>query len=171
MLQDPLTLYKLIVLYMLDRVTFPLTAAQISDFILEQEYTNFLTLQQIMSELTEAGMLSSQTIGNRTLLKITPEGSETLHFFDNRISLSIKQDIDTYFRENEMTLRNEVSVQSHYYKSTSGEYEANLIAKDKNITLINLTLSVPTEEIARGICENWQPKNEQIYQYLIQELF
>ncbi|MBP3204670.1 MAG: DUF4364 family protein [Lachnospiraceae bacterium] len=171
MLQDPLTLYKLIVLYMLDRVTFPLTAAQISDFILEQEYTNFLTLQQIMSELTEAGMLSSQTIGNRTLLKITPEGSETLHFFDNRISLSIKQDIDAYFRENEMTLRNEVSVQSHYYKSTSGEYEANLIAKDKNITLINLTLSVPTEEIARGICENWQPKNEQIYQYLIQELF
>ena len=156
---------------MLDRVTFPLTAAQISDFILEQEYTNFLTLQQIMSELTEAGMLSSQTIGNRTLLKITPEGSETLHFFDNRISLSIKQDIDAYFRENEMTLRNEVSVQSHYYKSTSGEYEANLIAKDKNITLINLTLSVPTEEIARGICENWQPKNEQIYQYLIQELF
>ena len=124
-----------------------------------------------MSELTDAGMLSSQTIGNRTLLKITPEGSETLHFFDNRISLSIKQDIDTYFRENEMTLRNEVSVQSHYYKSTSGEYEANLIAKDKNITLINLTLSVPTEEIARGICENWQPKNEQIYQYLIQELF
>ena len=171
MLQDPLTLYKLIVLYMLDRVTFPLTAAQISDFILEQEYTNFLTLKQIMSELTEAGMLSSQTIGNRTLLKITPEGSETLHFFDNRISLSIKQDIDAYFRENEMTLRNEVSVQSHYYKSTSGEYEANLIAKDKNITLINLTLSVPTEEIARGICENWQPKNEQIYQYLIQELF
>ena len=29
MLQDPLTLYKLIVLYMLDRVSFPMTTAQI----------------------------------------------------------------------------------------------------------------------------------------------
>ncbi|MBR1852996.1 MAG: DUF4364 family protein [Lachnospiraceae bacterium] len=171
MLQDPLTLYKLIVLYMLNRVTFPLTAAQVSDFMLEREYTNFMTLQQVIAELSDAGMLSSQTIGNRTQLKITEEGIETLHYFDNRISPSIKQDIDHYFQENEMTLRNEVSVQSHYYKSTSGEYEANLIAKDRNITLINLTLSVPTEDIARGICENWQTKNETIYQYLIQELF
>lgn len=171
MLQDPLTLYKLIVLYMLNRVAFPLTAAQISDFVLEREYTNFMTLQQAIAELTDAGMISSQAVGNRTQLKITEEGIETLHYFDNRINPSIKQDIDTYFQENEMTLRNEVSVQSHYYKSTSGEYEANLIAKDKDITLINLTLSVPTEEIARGICENWQTRNEKIYQYLIRELF
>lgn len=40
-MSDPLTLYKLIVLYMLNRVSFPLTAAQISDFILTREYTNF----------------------------------------------------------------------------------------------------------------------------------
>lgn len=36
MTQDPLTLYKLIVLYMLNRVDFPLTKAQITDFILEK---------------------------------------------------------------------------------------------------------------------------------------
>lgn len=171
MLQDPLTLYKLIVLYMLNRVNFPLTAAQIQNFILEQDYTNFLTLQQVFAELEDAGMLSSQTIGNRTQLKITEEGIQTLHYFDSRISPSTKQDIDDYLQKNEMTLRNEISVQSHYYKSTSGEYEANLIAKDRNITLVNLTLSVPTEELARSICENWQTKNTEIYQYLIQALF
>ena len=59
MLQDPLTLYKLIVLYMLNRVTFPLTAAQVSDFILGKEYTNFLTLQQVINELTDAGMIAT----------------------------------------------------------------------------------------------------------------
>ena len=171
MLQDTLTLYKLIVLYMLDRVAFPLTAAQIRDFILEQEYTDFLTLQQVFAELKDAGMLTSQVMGNRTQLSITEDGVQTLHYFDSRISPATKQDIDEYLLKNEMTLRNEVSVQSRYYKSTSGEYEANLIAKDRTITLINLTLSVPTEEIARGICENWQNKNEAIYQYLIQELF
>ena len=45
------TLYKLIVLTMLDRVDFPLTNAQISDFILTKEYTNYFTLQQVLSEL------------------------------------------------------------------------------------------------------------------------
>jgi len=171
MLQDPLTLYKLIVLYMLDRVTFPLTNAQISDFVLEKEYTNFLTLQQVISELTEAGMISSQSIRNRTHLAITKEGRETLHYFENRVSDAIKADIKTYFRANEFTLRNEVSVLGDYYKSTSGEYEAHLVAKDRGINLIDLTLSVPVEEVAAAICDNWQKKNQDIYKYLIQELF
>ena len=44
--QEPLTLYKLIVLYLLNKVSFPLTMAQVSDLILEKEYTSYLTLQQ-----------------------------------------------------------------------------------------------------------------------------
>ena len=171
MLQDTLTLYKLIVLYMLDRVTFPLTTAQISDFVLERVYTNFLTLQQVINELSDAGMISSQSIRNRTHLSITKEGQETLHYFENRISDAIKSDIKSYFRENEFALRNEVSVLGDYYKSTSGEYEAHLVAKDRGINLVDITLSVPVEEVAAAICENWQNKNQEIYQFLIQELF
>ena len=156
---------------MLNRVTFPLTTAQISDFILEKEYTNFLTLQQVINELTDAGMVTSQSIRNRTHLAITEEGRETLTFFQNRINDAIKEDINSYFRENEFALRNEVSVLGDYYKSTSGEYEAHLVAKDRGINLVELTLSVPTEEIAASICDNWQKKNEDIYKYLIQQLF
>lgn len=171
MLQDPLTLYKLIVLYMLNRVTFPMTTAQVSDFVLEREYTNFLTLQQVINELTDAGLISSETIRNRTHLSITDEGRNTLSFFQNRINEAIKQEISTYFRENEFSLRNEVSVLGDYYKSTSGEFEAHLVAKDKGINLVDITLSVPTEEMAAAICDNWQKKNEGIYKYLVEQLF
>ncbi len=171
MIQDPLTLYKLIVLYMLNRVTFPLTHAQISDFLLEREYTTFLTLQQVINELADASLITAQAMSNRTYLTITSEGRDTLRYFGNRISDAIKEEIDTYFREKEYNLRNEVSIQSNYYKSTTGEYEASLIAKDKDIPLVTLTLSVPTPELAASICDNWQKKNQEIYQYLIQELF
>ncbi len=171
MLQDPLTLYKLLVLYMLNRVSFPLTAAQISDFVLDRGYTNFLTLQQVISELTEAGMVSAQTIRNRTHLAITDEGRETLLFFENRISDAIKKDVNEHLTENEFALRNEVSVLGDYYKSTSGEYEAHLVAKDRGINLVDITLSVPTEEMAASICDNWQKKNQEIYQQLIKQLF
>ena len=171
MIQDPLTLYKLIVLYMLNRVSFPMTTAQISDFILDREYTNFLVLQQVINELTDANMISSETIRNRTHLAITDEGRDTLNFFQNRISDAIKQEINTYFRENEFSLRNEVSVLGDYYKSTSGEYEAHLVAKDRGIRVVDITLSVPDEATAAAICDNWQKKNQNIYQYLIQQLF
>lgn len=170
-MQDPLTLYKLIVLYMLDRVNFPLTKTQVGDFILEKEYTNFLTLQQVISELIETDLITAESIRNRTHLAITKEGQETLSFFENRISDGIKADIKTFFKENELELRNEVSVLADYYKSTSGEFEAHLIAKDRNINLVEITLSVPVEETAATICDNWQKKNQEIYQYLIKELF
>ena len=147
-MQDPLTLYKLIVLYMLNRVDFPLTKAQIGDFILEKEYTNFMTLQQVIGELIDAGLITSQTMRNRTHLLLTKDGEQTLQFFGNQISNSIKKEIDDYLKENEITLRNEVSIIADYYKSTSGEYEAHLVAKDKGINLIDLTISVPVEETA-----------------------
>ena len=171
MLQDPLTLYKLIILYMLDRVKFPITNAQISDYILEKEYTNFLTLQQVISELTEANLIDARTVNNRTHLHITDEGRETLYYFDNRINDTIKAEINQYFRENEFDLQEEVSVVGNYYKSTSGEYEAHLTAKERGNNLVEIKLTVPTKEVAESICDNWQKKNQEVYQELVKWLF
>ena len=39
------TLYKLIIMHMLNKVEFPLTNSQISQFSLENEYTNYFTVQ------------------------------------------------------------------------------------------------------------------------------
>lgn len=171
MLQDPLTLYKLIVLYMLDRVSFSMTAAQVSDFILEKDYTNFLTLQQVISDLAESKLITSETVRNRTHLSITPEGRETLFCFQGHISFAIRQEINEYLKQNEYALRNEVAVWGDYRKAPDGDYEAHLGAKDGNVNLVELTLSVPTEKLASSICDNWQKKNQEIYQYLIGELF
>ena len=156
---------------MMDRVKFPLTTAQISNYILEKDYTNFMTLQQVISELTEAGMIQARTVGNRTHLHLTDEGRETLSYFQNRINDTIKTEINEYLHENEYALQEEVSVLGNYYKSTSGEYEAHLIAKDRGNILVEIKLSVPTKEVASSICDNWQRKNQEIYQELVKQLF
>lgn len=156
---------------MLGRVNFPMTKTQVDDFILEKEYTNYMTLQQVIAELIDTKLIVAKTIRNRTHLSVTEEGKSTLTFFQNRLSEAIKSDIDGYLKENELELRNEVSIQSNYYKSTSGEFEAHLLAKDKNITLVDIKLSVPIEEMASSICENWTKKNQAIYKYLTEQLF
>ena len=171
MIQEPLTLYKLIVLYLLNKVSFPHTMAQISDLVLEKEYTSFLTLQQVIHELTEAGLISSKTLVNRTHLQITEEGRSTLSYFENRISDAIKSDINDYLKKNELEMRNESSIQSNYYRTVNGEFEAELTASDKDVNLVTVKLTVPTEELAISICENWQNRNKEIYQYLTTALF
>ena len=155
---------------MLEQVDFPLTTSHISEFILEQGYTNYITLQQALAELTETGLVDSQTVRNRTRLTNTKEGSETLQFFGNRISDAIRDDIAKYFGENEIALRSEVNVQADYYKSTSGEYEVRMIARDKETLLVDLTLSVPDSTMAQQMCDNWEKNNQQVYQYLMEKL-
>ncbi len=171
MTQDPLTLYKLIVLYMLDKVNFKLTYSQISSFILEKEYTNFLTLQQVISDLQDAELIKTDALMNRTFFSITSEGQNTLKYFGNRISDTIKQEIDNFLMEKHLELKNEASITANFYKSTSGEYETELIAKEKEIELVNIKLSVPTKDMAETICDSWYNKNQQIYKYLMEELF
>lgn len=171
MAQDPLTLYKLIVLYMLSKVDFKLTYSIISGFILEKEYTNFMTLQQVISDLQETELIRTEAVTSRTFFSITPEGEETLKYFGNRISDTIKQEIDTFLTEKHLELKNEASITANYYKATSGEYETELIAKEKDIELVNIKLSVPTKDMAETVCDGWYQKNQKIYKYLMEELF
>jgi len=156
---------------MLNKVNFSLSSSQIGDFILKNEYTNFLTLQQVFADLKENSLIQAQTIRNRTYYSITDEGVNTLTYFQSRISNAIKEDINQYFEQNEMELRNEVSVLADYHRSSNGEYVAQLWAKDHETELVTIELTVPTEEIASSICLKWKNKNEEIYQYLTEQLF
>lgn len=171
MTQEPATLYKLIVLYILNKATFPMTNSQLGNFILEKDYTDFLTLQEVLIELVESNLISSKTIGNRTLISSTDDGKNTLSFFGNRIPNAIKEDINAFLSDNSIELKNEVSILSNYYKTTDGNYEAELLAKEKDQILIHLKLGIPTEALALSICENWTSKNELIYKYITEQLF
>ena len=169
--QEPLTLYKLIILYVLNQVTFPLTRAQISDLFLEKGYTGFLTVQQAINELTQSGLINAKTLANRTHLQITGEGRDTLSYFENRISETIRDEIQDYLKKNELEMREESSIRSNYYRADNGEFETELTAMDREVPLVTIRLTVPTEELAISICDNWQKRNRQIYQYLTTELF
>lgn len=167
---EPLTLYKLIILYMLKSVKFPLTNTQISTFILDQEYTTYFTLQQAISELVEAGLISRETIRNTSQYTLTPDGDETLGYFEQKISAPIREDIDRYIQENKLELRNEVAIVADYYKNTAGEYSVHCEVKEKRGDLVDLTISVPDKEQAIAMCNHWNQKCQEIYEYLMSTL-
>lgn len=59
----------------------------------------------------------------------------------------------------------------YYYDAKAGGYEAHLVAKDRDVSLVDMRISAPTEDIAETICNKWEEKNQKIYQYLVGELF
>ena len=165
-----LTLYKMIVLYMLNRSDVTLSKSQIYDFILENEYTTFLTLQEVFGEMRDQKLVVEKTSRNRTYLELTDEGREALRFFITEINPAIIQQVDEFLQKNRIRLRNESSILADYLKRTSGEYEAHLMAKENGEAIIDLKLAVPTEEMAAFVCDRWQKESQTIYQYLVDRL-
>ncbi|MCR5419564.1 MAG: DUF4364 family protein [Lachnospiraceae bacterium] len=164
------TLYKLIILYMLSKVDYSLTRTQLFGFILDKEYTDFFTLQDVMSELIDNKLIESKSARNASHLLITEKGRETFDLLKNDINESIRGEIDTYLEDNDVQLRNEVSISADYYKTTFGEYVAELSARERNIDLLTIKITMPTEEAANEICNNWQKRNQDVYAYLIENL-
>ncbi|MBP8968659.1 MAG: DUF4364 family protein [Lachnospiraceae bacterium] len=170
---EKLTQVKLIILYMLARVDFLMTASQISDFVLGKDYADFYVLTQAQGELIDNGLISQAPHShNATELSITTEGRDTIKFFGSRLPDFIKNDIENYFADKAFELRNELAVKADYVQnSATGEYETRLIIKDRDVTTLDMTLSVPTEEIAEHIVDVWKEKATGVFQYITNELF
>lgn len=170
MLSDPMTLYKLMNLYMLKQVNFPLTNAQLTDFFLQHEYASYFTLQQALSELQESGLIRTESTHNTTRYEITKEGEDTLSFFGKNISPAIVEDMDQYLKENRFRMRNEVGTVADYYKSTSQDYIVHCEVREGRSTLIDLDLSVPDKDQAEQMCARWKKCSQEIYAYVMKTL-
>lgn len=170
MLESSLTLYKLIILYMLNKVSFPLTNAQISEFILDAGYTNYFHLQQAINEMSDSHLVTTETVRNTTYYHMTEEGQNTLDFFGKEISEEIRREIDDYLKNHSYEMRNSAAIQADYYKTTSQEFEVRCQIKERTGKLIDLTLTVPTEDAAKMVCNHWPEKSQEIYAYLMQVL-
>ena len=137
---------------------------------MDKGYTTYFTLQQAISEMVEAGFLREETTHNRTLYHLTQEGADTIHFFKNNISSAIQQDIDMFFDEKSYDLKNEVSIKADYYQTKNLEFAVRCQILGNGSPLIDMTLTVPTEEEATSVANNWNKKNQEVYAQIIASL-
>lgn len=170
MTNEALKLYKLMILYMLGRVDFPLTNSQISEFILGEGYTTYFKLQQALAELTESGFIREEVTYRRTYYHLTEDGAQTVSFFRNDIPAAIQKDIDMFFIHNKYELKNEVAVKADYYRKTGGEYTVCCQVIEHGDPLIELNVTVPGEQEARTAADSWMDKNQEIYAFVMSKL-
>lgn len=167
---EPFTIYKLTILYMLDKAGFPLSNTQISNFFLEHEYTDYFRVQEVIGDLVDADLILAESTHSNTQYTLTSAGKETLNFFSDKISDAIIQDIFHFFETNKVEMKQENSILADYYKTTNQNYAVRCQVRSDSNTLIDLTLSVKSKEQAEAICNNWKKQNEDVYMYLMDQL-
>lgn len=166
----PFTIYKLMILYMLQHAEGPLASSQISEFILEREYTNYFQLQQAISELVEAEFVEKNKASNRSYYYITEEGTKTLSFFENEISDEIKNEVKEYLKTNGYEEEDEILTPTDFYETPQGRCAVRCQIIEKNVALVDLNIVVPSKEAAKTICKNWPKKSQEIYGMIMEEL-
>ena len=161
------TMYRVMILYMLNQVEYPLTNTQITNFILEKEYTNYFTVQEILSDLISSQLITAESTHNNTRYRITPYGQESLGFFPVKISDAIKEDIRTYFVEHDFDLKQETSVYADYYKVPGEGYAVRCRIRNLETDIVDLTLHVSGRQQAEAVCQNWKKNHFPIYETLM----
>lgn len=169
-MQSPLFLYKLIVLYILDRGKSSLSNSQISDLILEKEYTNYFQLQETFSDLITSNLIEAKTIRNSTYYEITEQGSQTLVYFSQEIPSSIRSDIDAYLQDIQKANEDSIVITGDVHKTVTERYVVRCQILDDGIERFALTLELPTESAANSALMNWKQKYASVYDKILEEL-
>mgnify|MGYP004467840883 FL=1 len=164
---EPFTIYKLTILYMLDKAGFPLSNTQISNFFLEQEYTDYFRVQEVIGDLVNADLINFESTHSNTQYTLTAAGRETLGFFKDKITDGIENDVKSFFERNKLEFRQENFILADYYKTTNQNYDVRCQVRSDSTTVLDLTLAVTTKEQAEAICNNWKNSNEDVYAYLM----
>lgn len=102
---EGLLLYKLMILYMLDRTDYTMTNSLISGFIVGKDYTSVFNLHESLSELINDEFISTDTIRDTIHYKITSSGEEALSYFENRLPYAIKEDILEYLKAERINVK------------------------------------------------------------------
>ena len=162
---------KLLVLYVIKSLKQPISNTQLTEIILENNFINYFTLQQYISELESSNFVKYIEKNEKKLISITDKGESVLSFFNDRIA-PIKRDIiDNNISATIENIKKELTIYSDYTIDNDDSCIVNLRAFEDESLLIDLKVSVPSKKQANDLCSRWKDDPSTIYTKIIQSLF
>lgn len=160
----------MMILTMLDMVDFELSAAQMGEFMVGNDYMSFFRFQSLLYEMEQDELISCKREHHNSFYSLNENGRHTLEYFRDKLPEEMRAEIADYVRDKRWEMRETTSVRTDYTLNDNREYAVRLQVLENNFPQIDLTLTVPDEETANILCEKWRERNEDIYAYLMREL-
>ena len=169
MFEDALELAenKLLLLYIFYKIKLPISNIQITQIILENNFMNYFTLQEYMTELIASNLIKPTEQKGKHRLVITKKGDTVLSLFKERISENKLQLIDDYLKTHLENIKKELTITADYTIENNNNYLVNLTASEDSFTLIDIKLSVASNKRARTLCAKWKNNPSEFYTKII----
>ena len=168
--QETGLVYRLTILYILHRVNYPISYNSLSKFLLQDNFTDFFQLQQVLGELIDDGYVLQDEYHGKTLYSISDTGEAALKLLTHDLSSAIKADVDKYLLDHNMELRDDISVRSKIYQNNIDSYTANMFIEESGDKLLELNILTSSMDEAEKICNRWMKSGQHLYPMIMNEL-
>lgn len=150
------TQHKLIILYFLSNLNSSINLSEITTFLIEYNYTDYLQAGQYLGELAESGLINVYQKDNKVLYKINDQGKQTLELFSERLSDDNRKIIDNYLITLKDVSTNSIHTSFKYLEDENKNFEILCtIAKEKEILFEISIPNVKNEDIDK-IKDKWE---------------
>jgi len=158
---------KLIVLYIISKLTKTVTNLQIVDIILDVTGIDYFTLQAILLELTEKGFISLFYEEETRYYKITDEGTSLLEslidivpeFIINRVA----KKVDGESKE----IKQKSVIYADYFPEDEDRYMVKCKITEGGKKIVEVEIVMQTKEQAIEVCNKWYANPSKYYLEII----
>ncbi len=146
------------------------SAAQLLEFMVENDLMNYFDLQLALYALCEGGQTAQSNENGAERYSLTDAGRETLALFGNRIPATAKGVIDISAAPWREHFKNAEAVAASTGKTEHGEYTAKLQIFEKGAAIMTLEIAFPSEELAAHTKRCWPSKAGAVYKAIMRAM-
>lgn len=153
---------KLILLFILSETGAPLSKNQITQVVLENSLMNYFTMQQLLGELMDGGLITYYEDMGRHYYRLEDRGASVLKLFYRRIPHRLRSSIMEYLLAKGAVLRRENRAEASYTMEDDDEYTVSLRLIQRRTVVLDMKIKASCHKDARRICENWNNRSEDL---------
>lgn len=155
---------KFLILYIAARVIQPVPFETLQELTQCDEAVDYFTFSQCLADLVKTQHLSVDAAG---LYAVTPKGRRSSEICQSSLPYSVRLRCDRNLTACNRALRRSQQVRSALTPRSDGVYTVSLSLSDDAGSILELSLTVPREEMGKRVTERFRRSPERLYGQIV----
>lgn len=158
---------KVLILYMLNKISKDITENSLFKIISSINDINYFYFGQTLNDLVETRLVDSYTKDKETIFRITSEGKNALSLTKDLMPGIVKLKADNIFKQELSSIEEESSVVAEYTPKNENDYKIKCKIVENNETIFEVSTFAGSRENAKKIVNNWNKNANSIFPQIL----
>lgn len=154
---------KALILYILYKVSKPISNDALLKLVLSIENMNYFYFQQFLLDLIDNKYIFSYEQNSEVIYELTPEGKTASELTVDLIPGIVKFRADNNLKEILGKIEDEMSITADFVPHSENEYSVKCKIVENNQTLFEVQAYAGTHEQAKFVADNWLKNANKLY--------